>query len=32
LTQSWHRRSSENSNFQNGKLFTFDVSTINDRR
>jgi hypothetical protein len=32
LTEPWHRRSCENSNFQNGKLFTFDVSTINDRR
>jgi len=27
----WHRRSFENSNFQNGKLFTFVDSTINDR-
>ena len=30
LTKPWHRRSWENSNFQNGKLFTFDNSTIND--
>jgi hypothetical protein len=30
-TESWHRRSCENSNFQNGKLFTFNDSTINDR-
>ena len=32
LTEPWHRRSCENSNFQNGKLFTFVDSTINDRR
>jgi hypothetical protein len=32
LREPWHRRSSKNSNFQNGKLFTFVDSTINDRR
>jgi hypothetical protein len=32
LTEPWHRRSGENSNFQNGKLVTFVDSTINDRR
>ena len=28
LTEPWHRRSYENSNFQNDKLFTFVNSTI----
>ena len=32
LTEPWHRRSCENSNFQNGKLFTFVDSTVKDRR
>ena len=34
LTEPWHRHrhSCENSNFQNGKLFTFVDSTIHDRR
>jgi hypothetical protein len=32
LTEPWHRRSCENSSFQNGKLFTFVDSTINERR
>ena len=32
LPEPWHRRSCEISNFQNGKLFTFVDSTINDRR
>ena len=32
LTVPWHRRSCENSNFQNGKLFAFVGSTTNDRR
>jgi hypothetical protein len=30
--EPWHRRSCEHSNFQNGKLFIFFDTTINDRR